>query len=143
MRETTRLSIFFLLLLSGCATAQGDLKFCDSWSGLYDSLEQQDGQEVVLYGWFSAEFEVCALRSPDGKHELWVVPADNEPTLCTLEQAVLDPIHEWAEVTGVFKYGASYGHLGTYSAALANAKIDLAASKNEGACTTVAEIPAD
>lgn len=142
MKRSIALGALLLSLLGSCATAQSNAQSCNSWSDVFESPEKHNGKEVVLYGWFSAEFEVCALNSQDGKHELWVVPSDAEPTLCTLEQAVSKPIHHWAEVKGVFNHGASYGHLGTYSAAIANAKIVLASSEAGSACAKDGEKPA-
>lgn len=132
MKRKVALSV--LLLLGGCATAQSKVEPCNSWGAIFHAPNDYNGQEVVLHGWFSAEFEVCALRSRDGKHELWVAPSDAEPALCTLEQAVLRPVHGWAKVKGVFNYGASYGHLGTYSAAIANAQIVFASSNADSGC---------
>lgn len=142
MKRSIALGALLLSSLSGCATAQSSVQSCSSWSDLFDSPKEHNGKEVVLYGWFSAEFEVCALNSPDGKHELWIVPSDSEPTLCTLEQAVSRPVHQWAEVRGVFNHGASYGHLGTYSAAMANAKIVFVSSKTGSACAKDGDKPA-
>ena len=142
MKRSIPMGVLLVSLFTGCATAQSDAQFCNSWSAVFDAPEKHDGQEIVLYGWFSAEFEVCALNSPDWKHELWVVPSDAEPTLCTLEQAVSRPVHQWAEVRGVFNHGASYGHLGTYSAAIAKAKIHFASSKSGSACAKGGNNPA-
>lgn len=128
MKINVALSIIFFM--SGCATAQNNIEPCDSWETIFHAPKNYSGKEVILQGTFSAEFEVCVLRSLDKKYELWVAPSDAEPTLCTFEQAVSRPIHQWAKIKGVFNYGASYGHLGTYSAAIANAQIVLVTPKN-------------
>ncbi len=128
------LHLLLISMLVGCAGTRGGIRTCDSWDELFNSPKAHDGREVALYGWFSAQFEACVLGSPDGKHEVWIVPSDAEPTLCTLKQAVSEPVNQWAEVTGVFNYGASYGHLGSYKAALAKAKTSAVSSKPGKIC---------
>ena len=95
-----------------------------NWDSLFENPKSHVGKKIALYGTFRADFEVCSLTAMNGEHDVWIAPSSRAGDLCSLEQATQRPITEKpAVVVGYFNYGANYGHLGTYRAALGDADI--------------------
>ncbi|MGH8078334.1 MAG: hypothetical protein ACREPE_13545 [Lysobacter sp.] len=123
-------------ILSGCAVDQALAKnTCLGWAQVEANPKRYAGKTITLHGWFSTEFETCDLK-PSGyisSVDVWILPQDEEQ-LCSLDQATKRPVHSWAAVSGVFHYGEKYGHLGSYNAAISNAKITILPGADDKAC---------
>lgn len=118
------------LFMAGCSKA-ATLHGAEiiRWSDIRANSSEIEGRLVQVCGWFRAEFEVCALSSNPSSGaalvsslDIWVVPKD---TYCTLEQAVEHPARSWAVVTGVFRRGRGFGHLGQFELGIENAKVEV------------------
>lgn len=123
-------------VMLGCASTNAVSKVpCVEWSELEANPMQFNGKEISLVGYFDAEFEVCSLRPEErvSMIDIWVMPT-SESDICSLKQATERPLSSAAMITGTFHFGARYGHLGTYNAAIAGAHVQLKNVDGNFAC---------